>query len=156
MSTHPVTSYLPDTLRSLRARRRLTPDQLAIRTEIPRQYLDDLEAGRRVPTYPVLCRLAEALGTSPSVLAGEHWGTCRTCLFWSATAPEANGAQACMRVRHSRDAEKDGELAWVADSEDYVAILYTKADFGCTLWQRRLGDPEEDGLADDPAPQPAR
>lgn len=72
---------------------------------MPRQYLDDLEAGRRVPTYAVLCRLAEALGTSPSVLAGEHWGTCRTCLFWSATAPEDNGAQACMRVRHSRVAE---------------------------------------------------
>jgi len=49
-----------------------------------------------------------------------------------------------MKVKHSLETDRQADAAWVEDSEDYVAILYTKPDFGCLLWRRKAGDDEEE------------
>lgn len=131
-------------IRTMRAERGLSLEELAFRAEILPHLLEAFESGEAVPNYVVLQRLAEALDTPVALLAGDGWGACRTCLFWAATAPDSFGAHACMMIRHSRETEKAEDKAWVEDSENYVALLYTKPDFGCHLWRARSGDEEEE------------
>lgn len=47
---------------------RLTQDQLAERAEIDMKYLQRIEAGSRASSLAALCRLADALGSTPSAL----------------------------------------------------------------------------------------
>jgi len=55
-------------LRRQRALRDLTQETLALKSGVDRSYLSQLERGVRQPTLTTLCKLADTLGTSPSVL----------------------------------------------------------------------------------------
>jgi len=57
-------------LRRLRERRKLTQQDLAERSGVPRPTLAHLESGEANPTLSVLVRVAEALGTSIEELIG--------------------------------------------------------------------------------------
>ncbi len=57
-------------LRRLRERRKLTQQELAERSGVPRPTLAHLESGEANPTLSVLVRVAEALGTSIEDLIG--------------------------------------------------------------------------------------
>ena len=71
MSDHPSTAaLLAANLRRLRERRKLTQQDLAERSGVPRPTLAHLESGEANPTLSVLVRVAEALGTSIEELIG--------------------------------------------------------------------------------------
>lgn len=57
-------------LRRLRERRKLTQQDLAVRSGVPRPTLAHLESGEANPTLSVLVRVAEALSTSIEELIG--------------------------------------------------------------------------------------
>jgi len=57
-------------LRRLRERNRLTQQDLAVRSGVPRPTLAHLESGEANPTLSVLVKVAEALGTSIEELIG--------------------------------------------------------------------------------------
>lgn len=55
-------------LRSVRKEARLTQEQLALEAGVERNYVSLIERGINQPTVRVLFKLAQALGTAPSVL----------------------------------------------------------------------------------------
>jgi XRE family transcriptional regulator, regulator of sulfur utilization len=69
MADHTAT-MLAANLRRLRERRKLTQQDLAERSGVPRPTLAHLESGEANPTLSVLVRVAEALGTSIEELIG--------------------------------------------------------------------------------------
>ncbi len=69
MADHSST-MLAANLRRLRERRKLTQQELAERSGVPRPTLAHLESGEANPTLSVLVRVAEALGTSIEDLIG--------------------------------------------------------------------------------------
>ena len=56
-----------EALRYWRQRRKLSPIQLARAADASPAIISRLEAGQRLPSYDVLCRLAKALDVSLSV-----------------------------------------------------------------------------------------
>jgi transcriptional regulator with XRE-family HTH domain len=69
MADH-TSTMLAANLRRLRERRKLTQQDLAERSGVPRPTLAHLESGEANPTLSVLVRVAEALGTSIEELIG--------------------------------------------------------------------------------------
>ena len=69
MADH-TSTMLAANLRRLRERRKLTQQDLADRSGVPRPTLAHLESGEANPTLSVLVRVAEALGTSIEELIG--------------------------------------------------------------------------------------
>lgn len=55
-------------VRKYRIKKELTQDQLAVRANIARHYLSQLENGQRNPSVEILWNLANALGVSPGSL----------------------------------------------------------------------------------------
>jgi|GEM_PF-4663208 len=60
-SAHAMAQQLAQRLRALRLDRQLTQEQLAERADLHPGYVQKLEAGQRLPSLPVLVRLAGAL-----------------------------------------------------------------------------------------------
>jgi transcriptional regulator with XRE-family HTH domain len=52
----------------MREQQRMSVDELAEASGIPRERIGSLEAGRLDPTYELLSEIADGLGTQPSVL----------------------------------------------------------------------------------------
>src|SRR3954471_9271288 len=69
MADH-TSTMLAANLRRLRERRKLTQQDLAERSGVPRPTLAHLESGEANPTLSVMVRVAEALGTSIEELIG--------------------------------------------------------------------------------------
>src|SRR3954469_18875898 len=69
MADH-TSTMLAANLRRLRERRKLTQQDLAERSGVPRPTLAHLESGEANPTLSVLVRVAEGLGTSIEELVG--------------------------------------------------------------------------------------
>lgn len=67
----PTTTALGAAVRDLRARRGLSQEQLAERSELHSTYLSGIERGLRNPTWRILVRLSTALGVPLSELV-EH------------------------------------------------------------------------------------
>ncbi len=75
-------------------------------------------------------------------------GTCGTCLHWAASLADPSGARACMRIKTGRETDRQEDPAWVEDSDDYVAILYTKPQFTCLLWRENIALADEEEAAE--------
>lgn len=101
--------------------------------------------GPAAPRRAQLLAEAEAhTQTAKAAEATQFLGRCEGCLHWAWAAADPGGARACMKIKHASESDRVEDAAWVEDAEDYVAILYTKADFGCRLWRARAGDDEEE------------
>lgn len=61
ISDTPSVATFPETLKELRARRRMTQAALAEKADVSRGYLIRLEQGQQDPTLSMLRRLAKAL-----------------------------------------------------------------------------------------------
>ena len=65
----PTNADLGRALRRLRKARKLTIESLAFEADMHPTYLSGIERGVRNPTWIKLCALAEALSTSPAIIA---------------------------------------------------------------------------------------
>lgn len=63
-----IVALLGRNVRTLRAARKLSQEQLALEAGMKRSYLSELERGLRNPSVRALGRLAAALEVEPSVL----------------------------------------------------------------------------------------
>jgi len=64
-STKKVEQNLRKNIRKYRKMLGFTQLQLSIKTEVSKDFIYDLEAGRRNPSLDVLCKLADALKVEP-------------------------------------------------------------------------------------------
>lgn len=64
-STIKTKEKLRQNIRKYRKEHKLTQLQLGIKTELSKDFIYDLEAGRRTPSIDVLCKLADALKVEP-------------------------------------------------------------------------------------------
>lgn len=55
-------------LRQLRKVRGLSQEKLADRSQLDRSYVGGVERGERNPSLEIICRIADALGVTPSEL----------------------------------------------------------------------------------------
>jgi len=70
-------------LNYFRTKQKLSQAELSRRSSVSQTYISELEANRKQPTYPILKKLAAALGVSISELIGEQ----------SPEQPEENNVQ---------------------------------------------------------------
>ena len=68
-----IKAAFAETLRRYRQRRTLTQEKLALESGISLRYLQDLEAGHKLPTIATVFRLASALQTTPQTLLNLAW-----------------------------------------------------------------------------------
>ncbi|EGW38729.1 helix-turn-helix transcriptional regulator [Desulfosporosinus sp. OT] len=59
-------------LNYLRTKQKLSQAELSRRSSVSQTYISELEANRKQPTYPILKKLAAALGVSIAELIGEQ------------------------------------------------------------------------------------
>jgi len=59
-------------LNYLRTKQKLSQAELSRRTRVSQTYISELEANKKQPTYPILKKLAAALGVSIAELIGEQ------------------------------------------------------------------------------------
>ncbi|MDR3586423.1 MAG: helix-turn-helix transcriptional regulator [Desulfosporosinus sp.] len=59
-------------LNYLRAKQKLSQAELSRRSSVSQTYISELEANKKQPTYPILKKLAAALGVSIAELIGEQ------------------------------------------------------------------------------------
>ncbi|SHI29483.1 helix-turn-helix domain-containing protein [Desulfosporosinus lacus] len=59
-------------LNYLRTKQKLSQSELSRRSSVSQTYISELEANRKQPTYPILKKLAAALGVSIAELIGEQ------------------------------------------------------------------------------------
>jgi len=52
---------LPNRVRSIRLSRSLTQERLAEAAEIDTTYISRIESGKKIPTVPILCKIADIL-----------------------------------------------------------------------------------------------
>lgn len=64
-STKKTAEKLQINVQRLRMKLGLTRIQLSIQTGVSKDYVYDIEAGRRIPKLDVICRLADALKVEP-------------------------------------------------------------------------------------------
>jgi transcriptional regulator with XRE-family HTH domain len=57
---------------NLRTKQKFTQAELSRRSKVSQTYISELEANKKQPTYPILKKLAAALGVSISELIGEQ------------------------------------------------------------------------------------
>ena len=67
-STKKVEQNLRKNIRKYRKMLGFTQLQLSIKAEVSKDFIYDLEAGRRNPSLDVLCKLADALKVEPDEL----------------------------------------------------------------------------------------
>lgn len=69
---------------------------------------------------------------------------CETCKWWASAADlldarDPNGYGKCEAIRHTGSPGhlhvEPNEPAVTMDAEQYLAVLLTRADFGCVLWE---------------------
>ena len=60
-------------LRQRRTQRKMTLEQAALEADVSMRFLQDLEAGNKMPSVRTVFRLARALGTTPSALLKPAW-----------------------------------------------------------------------------------
>jgi len=59
-------------LNYFRTKQKLSQAELSRRSSVSQTYISELEANRKQPTYPILKKLAAALGVSIAELIGEQ------------------------------------------------------------------------------------
>ncbi len=59
-------------LNYLRTKQKLSQAELSRRSSVSQTYISELEANKKQPTYPILKKLAAALGVSIAELIGEQ------------------------------------------------------------------------------------
>jgi transcriptional regulator with XRE-family HTH domain len=59
-------------LNFFRTKQKLSQAELSRRSKVSQTYISELEANKKQPTYPILKKLAAALGVSISELIGEQ------------------------------------------------------------------------------------
>lgn len=64
-STKKTAEKLRANVQKHRVRLKLTRLQLSIQADVSKDYIYDIEAGRRVPKLDVICRLADAFKIEP-------------------------------------------------------------------------------------------
>ncbi|MCB8814739.1 helix-turn-helix domain-containing protein [Desulfosporosinus shakirovi] len=60
-------------LNFLRTKLKLSQAELSRRSQVSQTYISELEANKKQPTYPILKKLAAALGVSIAELIGEQY-----------------------------------------------------------------------------------
>ena len=61
---------------------------------------------------------------------------CGTCKHWLPLAAR-KGEGMCQAIEWMSSRDKRKPIAYVQDAEDYAAGLYTRAEFGCVLWEAK-------------------
>lgn len=67
-SVTPLTRAFGETLREARQEARLSQERLGFRAHLSRNYISELELGRKAPSLPAIEALARALQTQPHTL----------------------------------------------------------------------------------------